>query len=134
MIEKEFLNALLEEYKEFMPANMPLVHQRTAVLIAFRFAIPKEEFPEICQLLMESGAEEIYKKYQFYISRPFRDALIYILQNQRLPVAEAIFGLKDARQQTIKRIRSTKQNERFIDQQHKRLERIEKNLIMLQNI
>lgn len=100
MIEKEFLDALLEEYKEFMPANMPLAHQRTAVLIAFRFAIPKEEFPEICQLLMESGAEKIYKKYQFYISRPFRDALIYILQNQSLPVAEAIFGLKDARQQT----------------------------------
>lgn len=134
MIEKEFLDALLGEYKEFMPANMSLVHQRTAVLIAFRFAIPKEEFPEICQLLMESGAEEIYKKYQFYISRPFRDALSYILQNQSLPVAEAIFGLKDARQQTNKRIRSTKQDKRFIDQQHKRLEMIEKNLIMLQNI
>ena len=134
MIEKGFLDALLEEYKEFIPVNIPLVHRRTAVLIAFRFAIPKEEFPEICQLLMESSAEKIYKKYQFYISRPFRDALIYILQNQSLPVAEAIFGLKDAKQQTIKRIRSTKQDKRFMDQQHKRLEMIEKNLVVLQNI
>ena len=86
-------------------------------------------------LLIETELGElesaVYQAYRFYISEPFRAALAYILQHQDLPLSEVRYGLTDARQQSRTRIRNTKKGEQFVAEQMQRIERINRNLLLL---
>ena len=96
-------------------------------MIVFRFAIPDEELDHICKLLIETELGElesaVYQAYRFYISEPFRAALAYILLHQDLPLSEVRYGLTDARQQS--------KGEQFVAEQMQRIERINRNLLLL---
>ena len=134
-MEEKFFMDLLGCYREYFPENIPVECRKKAALIVFRFAIPDEELDHICKLLIETelGKLEsaVYQAYRFYISEPFRAALAYILLHQDLPLSEVRYGLTDARQQSRTRIRNTKKGEQFVAEQMQRIERINRNLLLL---
>ena len=131
----KFFMDLIGCYREYFPENIPVECRKTAALIVFRFAIPDEELDHICKLLIETELGElesaVYQAYRFYISEPFRAALAYILLHQDLPLSEVRYGLTDARQQSRTRIRNTKKGEQFVAEQMQRIERINRNLLLL---
>ena len=55
----------------------------------------------------------------------------YILLHQDLPLSEVRYGLTDARQQSRTRIRNTKKGEQFVAEHMQRIERINRNLLLL---
>ena len=128
-MKEKFLMDLIGCYREYFPENIPVECRKTAALIVFRFAIPDEELDHICKLLIETELGEL--AYRFYISEPFRAALAYILLHQDLPLSEVRYGLTDARQQSRTRIRNTKKGEQFVAEQMQRIERINRNLLLL---
>lgn len=130
-----FIDELLRANQQYLPANFSPMCQRIAVLIAFRFAIPKEEIESLCRLASDPDAVNIiYQKYRFYISKTFKDALSHIISTGNIPLAESRFGLLDAKTQTKSRITRMKAKNAIslLEKQHERISLIDKNLLLLQ--